>query len=648
MSVQFGKCHFDGQTIDPKELDRVRPVLAPYGPDGEGYICKNSFGVLCRSLHTTKESQVETNPLTTESGEVITWDGRLDNRHELIGELHHYLSTESSDVSIVAVAYKCWGTAAFAKLIGDWAVSIWDPTTNCLILAKDVIGARNLYYLIENDRVTWCTILDPLIQFAKRSFALDEEYIAGCLSYFPASHLTPYVDVHSVQASSFVSFGCQAHKATKYWDFNPNKGIRYRTDAEYEEHFRSVFVTAVRRRLRSHAPVLAELSGGMDSSSIVCMADLALKQGTEETPRLDTISYFNDAEPNWNERPYFTKVEEKRGRAGFHVETSSLGLFRPELDSRTFAATPGSAGSPSEAALQTAALIASHGYRAVLSGIGGDEVLGGVPTPIPELQDLIVGGRILVLAHQLKDWALSKRKPWIHLFLASLRGFLPLDLVGVGKDARPAPWLYRDFVRRNRNALGGYKQRVRLNGTQPSFQNNLSTLEGLRRQLALQTLSAMPAREKRYPYLDRNLLEFLYSIPREQLVRPGQRRSLMRRALIGIVPDELLNRKRKAFFGRAPMLGVSENWSALRELSDHMVSSSLGIVDPAIFLKTLRAAQCGREVPIVFLMRTLGIEMWLRTLQAPECEVPETRQGRSMRQYVFRQGGRASDAVSAV
>src|SRR5258708_27002877 len=194
MSVQFGKCNFDGRPIDPKELDQVRPVLAPYGPDGEGYICKDNFGVLYRLLHTTKESQVETNPVITQTGEVITWDGRLDNRHELIRELQHYFPTESPDVLIVAAAYKRWGTTVFAKLIGDWAVSIWDPTINCLTLAKDVIGTRNLYYLIEKDHVTWCTILDPLIQFAERSFALDEEYIAGCLSFFPAVHLTPYVD----------------------------------------------------------------------------------------------------------------------------------------------------------------------------------------------------------------------------------------------------------------------------------------------------------------------------------------------------------------------------------------------------------------------------------------------------------------------
>ena len=116
------------------------------------------------------------------------------------------------------------------------------------------------------------------------------------------------------------------HIVSKYWDFDPGKRIRYRTDAEYEEHFRSVLATAVQRRLRSDRPVLAELSGGMDSSSIVCMADIVIARGVAECPRLDTISWFNDSydhlERDSNELHWISKVEQKRGRTGFHINTA--------------------------------------------------------------------------------------------------------------------------------------------------------------------------------------------------------------------------------------------------------------------------------------------------------------------------------------
>src|SRR5205814_4307574 len=105
-----------------------------------------------------------------------------------------------------------------------------------------------------------------------------------------------------------------------YWDFDPGKKIRYRTDAEYEQYFRTVFATAVQRKLRSDRPVLAELSGGMDSSSIVCMADLIIARGQADCPRLDTISWFDSSNPNWDDPFYFAKVEEKRGRTGCHID----------------------------------------------------------------------------------------------------------------------------------------------------------------------------------------------------------------------------------------------------------------------------------------------------------------------------------------
>ena len=118
------------------------------------------------------------------------------------------------------------------------------------------------------------------------------------------------------------------HIVSKYWDFDPDKRIRYRTDAEYEEHFRSAFATAVQRRLRSDRPVLAELSGGMDSSSIVCMADTVIARGAAECPRLDTISWFDDSydhlEPDSNELRLLHQSRRKTRPKGCHIDLGAL------------------------------------------------------------------------------------------------------------------------------------------------------------------------------------------------------------------------------------------------------------------------------------------------------------------------------------
>jgi len=600
----------------PEYLAKVRKILSPYGPDGGTSHSSEGVNLLYYALHTTRESRQEIQPHVSASGAIVTWDGRLDNRAEFIHQFSSSLSIDSTDVAIVSAVYERWGTDCLGKLIGDWALSIWNPNERSLILAKDPVGTRHLYYSVDNDVVTWCTVLDPLVLFAGRAFELDEEYIAGWFSFFPAAHLTPYVGIDSVPPSCFVRLERGRQAIRKYWDFDPNKRIRYRTDAEYEEHFRSVFAEAVQRRLRSDAPILAELSGGMDSSSVVCVADTIIARGAAETPRLDTLSYYNDSEPNWNERPYFTRVEEKRGRAGCHIDVGTQESIHAESESDTFAVTPGSgAGRPTKASRQFAACMASQGNRVVLSGIGGDEVTGGVPTPTPELMDLLARARFRVLARQLKVWALNKRKPWFHLFFEAARGFFPPALIGVPKQTQPAAWLHPSFVKRHEAALTGYPSRVKLFGPLPNFQENVSTLDVLRRQLACSALPSQPAYEKRFPYLDRDFLEFMCATPREQLVRPGQRRSLMRRALTRIVPDELLNRKGKAFVVRSPMAAISTEWASLTEMTQHMVSSELGIVDANAFCEALHRTIRGQEVHVVTMMRTLRIEFWLRGLK---------------------------------
>jgi asparagine synthase (glutamine-hydrolysing) len=614
VSVQFGKCNFDNEPVEPRGLEQVRPLLTPYGPDAEGSFCKGNIGVLYRAFHTNKESREETQPFISASDAIVTWDGRLDNRKELVHRLRGGLLAGAPDVAIVAAAYDRWGTDCFANLVGDWAVSVWDPKDRFLLLAKDFVGTRHLYYCVEGNRVTWCTVLDPLVLLAGRLFSVEEQYIAGWLSSFPATDLTPYVGIHSVPPCSFVCLESEKRTRRTYWNFDPARRIRYRTDAEYEEHFRAVFSESVRRRLRCDHPVLAELSGGMDSSSIVCMADEVIIRGQAETPRLDTVSYYDDNEPNWNERPYFTKVEEQRGRAGCNIDVSPHESFAFELESNRFAATPGSGSRTTEAGRQLAAFMASNANRIVLSGVGGDEVLGGVPTPVPELADLLARGRFSALAHQLKIWSLNKRKPWFHLLFEVVREFLPSTLVDVPKHMRPAPWLDANFVRRHRYAATGYESRLKLCCPLPSFQQNRNTLDILRRQLGCESLSSDPPYEKRYPYLDRDLLEFVYAIPREQLVRPGQRRSLMRRALVGIVPDEISNRKRKGYVARAPLAAISAEWATLSDMAHHLVSSALGIVNAELFHDGLQRALDGQQVPIITLMRTVGIECWLRNL----------------------------------
>jgi asparagine synthase (glutamine-hydrolysing) len=623
MSVQFGRWNFEGHPAAPDYIEKVNATLAPYGPDSNESYSKGGITILYRAFHATRESSSEKQPCISPSGAVITWDGRLDNRADLISELRDSLTVNSTDIAIVAAAYQEWGANCLGKLIGDWALSIWNPINRSLILAKDPIGTHHLFYSIENNQVTWSTILDPLVLFAGRTFEICEEYIAGWFAImFPAAHLTPYVGIHAVPPSSSVLLRPGKHIVSKYWDFDPGNRIRYRTDAEYEEHFRSVLATAIERRLRSDRTVLAELSGGIDSSSIVCMADVVIARSHADCPRLDTLTWFDESKPYWGELPHFTKVEEKRGRTGHHINATAFKEdhspipFGAEFLIDRLAATPIPNSRTTEFFKQNAAYINSQGYRVILSGIGGEFTGDGVPNPKPELQDLLARARFFTLHRQLNAWAAKMRKTRLSVLRDAIRGFAFQNTLEYINPA--VPWFHRGFARRNRAALRGYPFRMRLFGPLPSFQDHIDKFEANQRFLARCSLRPELLAERRFPFLDREFLEFMFAIPREQTVRVGQRRSLMKRALAGIVPDEILNRRKKEIVPQeTPKNTPAERTAAERlslvEIGQQIVGSSAGIIDPNRFFEALQKVR-REEVPLDSLKRILTLESWLRHL----------------------------------
>jgi asparagine synthase (glutamine-hydrolysing) len=612
VSVQYGRWNFDGHPEEAFDFRKAQVLIAPYGPDGISSHRDGGVAITYGAFHTTRQSRGESQPHTGSGGMVLTWDGRLDNREELIRCLREATDSSSTDVSIVAAAFDRWGPGCFARILGDWALSIWDPRQCSLLLAKDVLGVRPLFYTLNQDGVSWSSLLEPLLLVSGRSFSLNEEYIAGWFSLFPATQLTPYAEIDSVPPASYVVVRNKRATCQEYWRFDPAHCVRCATDEEYEERFRNVFAASIRRRLRADAPVTAELSGGMDSTSIVCMADELITRSSEDLSRLDTISYFDDAEPNWDERPYFSAVAKSRGRAGCHLAMQVTTPTAVPPHRAEFRATPASGGSSSPLTCQFADYFNHRKSRVLLSGIGGDEVLGGVPTPIPELADLLASRRVKAFLRRTTQWALAVRKPWIHLVRQTVRSFLSPAIRKLPLTQTPPEWLTKDFVKRHRDALQGYERRLAFDGVRPSFHVNLFILEALRRQLACNPISSEPLLETRYPYLDRELLQFLYAIPREQLVRPNQRRSLMRRALAGTVPTVVLNRRQKASASRNPLTQIASQFESLIAANAQWESARLGIIDQRAIVHAVQMAEAGENLPLFQISRTLTLESWLR------------------------------------
>lgn len=609
MEAHFGEWRF-GQSGSEAPNPDTAIVCAQFGFGQSGSYRGSGVEIHERSFPSATPT-LSRQPQRLSSGEILVWDGRLDNVPELVRELG--ISEGSPDSAVVSSAWLHWRQKALGRLLGDWALSVWNLQNHSLLLATDFLGSHHLYYAFAPHLVRWCTSLAPLVTLARGGLSLDDEYIAGWITGFPRADLTAFREIRRVPAACAVQITERGCAVRPYWRFDGSRITRHHLDADYEAHFLDLFGRSVSRCLRSALPVMAELSGGLDSSAIVCMADRI--SAAAGRPLIDTVSYYDKTEPNWDEQLWFSKVEAARGKAGLHIDVSLPECSEKNRDDQdAFPCWPGASPNPQKNPLLE--YMVRGGHRVLLSGIGGDEFLGGVPTPIPELEDLLARGHVLRLLARLTAWSLVQRRPLIHLLRDATAGFLPVSVARRVRHRHSLPWLNPQFARRQRWALEGYPLRWRLLGPLPTFQENLDALDTIRRQLSCTEVTACHPFEKRYPFLDRDLLEFLFSIPREQLVRPGQRRSLMRRALGGLVPDEILGRRRKAYITRAPLRIAEaeyEKWSC----SDRrMMVERHGYAESAVFLEVLQAVRQGRSIPVIPILRAIALEEWLDFLES--------------------------------
>src|SRR5260370_36095910 len=167
MSAHGGIIQFNKSPVDKRSIETLSLACAKYAPDSQDTWDDASLAAFYRSFYATKESRREHQPHVSTEGTVILLDGRLDNRDELVRLLGTCTSDCRTDASIVATAYETWGTECLAKLLGDWALVVWDPRARTLHLAVDYMGIRHLYYSVTKERLVWCTHLEPLVLYLK-------------------------------------------------------------------------------------------------------------------------------------------------------------------------------------------------------------------------------------------------------------------------------------------------------------------------------------------------------------------------------------------------------------------------------------------------------------------------------------------------
>jgi asparagine synthase (glutamine-hydrolysing) len=607
MSIIFGIRKRGEPCPEESDIRKLGHATDRYAPDGTFISVMARVGMGFQPNHTHQRSRLETQPCVDACGNMLTFDGRLDNHAELRKTLR-MAGDDISDSEIVLAAFERWGENCFRRFVGDWALALWANEKRTLFLARDHVGTRTLYYEIAQGHILWGTYLETF--FADRpERELDEAYLACFLACHPVGEMTPYRGVHAVPAAHYICIQDESTRVEAHWSWLVTNRIHYRMDAEYEEHFLSLFQQAVERRTGVGAPILAQLSGGMDSSSIVCMSDhIRTQRGAQRQELLDTVSYYHDGEPDWDERPYFQAVEKQRGKVGIHL---SLPLLSEEFaPAPVVYRWPGADMATYDNERRLMEATASRNHRVLLSGIGGDELLGGVPTALPELADRLAVGDFTGYLKSTTDWCLTDRTPWLHMTGRTLRFLLQQYLpLWTGKPSLPS-WgtqrLAQHLARGERIPAKGF-----FSLAEPSCIANSRMGPALLETMPHQRPHYFKRYEFRYPYLDRDLIEFLLGVPRQHLVRPGRRRALMRSALQFLVPNEIVERRRKATRSRSLLLALQYQPEKVRAVFKNLPEFATGLVDRRrLEEEGLEAIRKNDLYTMPFLLRAVFLGLW--------------------------------------
>lgn len=261
-----------------------------------------------------------------ETGVVVAADARLDNRDELERALGADApSSSSGDAAVIAAVYLRWGPDGLGRLIGDFAFVLWDPRSRRLLLVRDPMAMRALFYRVEPDRVLVATEVKQILAVPGVPDDVDERmaasYLAGSFGDMAWSYCR---GVSQVPPGHAVLVGPDSTRSWRFWDVDPGRVVSYRTQEEYAEHLRELLLEAVRARLTGNRPAGILLSGGMDSGAAASAAGwLIEREGC--APSLHSYSWDYGEFTRCDERHRSRLIVERYGIAGRDIQVDDAG-----------------------------------------------------------------------------------------------------------------------------------------------------------------------------------------------------------------------------------------------------------------------------------------------------------------------------------
>jgi len=533
--------------------------------------------------------------LHSHAGMVLAGPLRLDNRAEIAAALGRdgaqamALEGRARDAALIALAYRHWGVAGFARLAGDFALALWDARAETLLLLRDHMGVRPLYYRFGESYLAFASAADEL---RTRPVGMEQTDIAGFIAALPDYErpLRGPEGICRVMPGECVIWRAgTAPEPQRYWEL----GLQEIPCENAAEQFQALLDDAVRARLEDARAPAAMLSGGLDSSSVALLA-------ARHRAPLPVYSGLHPERPAQDESHYIDKVLERGDFQPHQVNRDArppLELLEQSL--REQGGVFHAPGLPVSRDLYTQA--AGDGIDVLLDGHGGDEVAWHGSSRMMELA--AANHWLQVLRLLPTHCRLFGENPLTALLVVAQKSghgrALPVRALnkasrvfsGQSSTRTPVWWrlIRRDVAEREDLAARWSRENILPEECRHSDRANqhrvlTAPLYAHAFEVFART-SAAAGLEVRYPFCDRRLVEFCLALPADEKFRPGETRSLLRRGLRDVLPPEIATRQDKIDFLPVIRDGLA---GPHRSLLETMARDSTGMFGEWLDMEALR------------------------------------------------------------
>lgn len=575
----------DGNPLDPTLAERLIAAAPVRGFDGIS-VWQDGPACLIRHHHaTTPQAVGETQPLVSQDGRLVAMlDGRIDNRPDVIATLARAdCRDDTSDVALVLALFERFGEKCVTRLVGDWAMAVWNTTDRSLFLARSPLGWRPLVWSHAGGRFGFATDARTLLKGLKLDHAPNLEMVGEFLSVRSVTDTeTLWRAVQRLQQGSALRIKSGIIREW-HWHVAPSGIDESLSDTDHIDRFNTLFNQAVIATSRCNTVVSAHLSGGLDSSSIVTRAIDLHRSGQIGRPLQAISARFPGSEQD--ETFWSRAVEEKLGITA-HVTAADPYSF---IDAHRWVAdTYHVPVRPNVFDTSTAAfrLMESQGSRVLLTGEGGDDWMSG---GVEILAELFRQRRFFALIRegieQYPDESL-----WRRLARTAYWGIMPqvshrhhrwIAFSHMGPLAETLPfWIRADWAK-------AISLPERFNQAAPTAtfsnyiqQHRYANFQSARRAVGYDNVLAMAERhgvEMRHPLHDLRLAHFFMTAAPRMMKRGGVRKVILREAMRHSLAESVRTRLDKASFVESILDAVLER-IRFRPV-DKLLPVALGWVD---------------------------------------------------------------------